>query len=147
MIYCDTSFVAPLVLPEAASEAVEAFVQQLPPSELAVSHWTRVEFASLVGRRIRLKELNLRQARLVRAEFERMLDESFEVVAPRVEDFNFAEALLQDHRAGLRAGDALHLAIAGNRKAGRFLTLDAALIKAAKRLRIPAEAGIKYPRS
>lgn len=143
MIYCDTSIVAPLVLRETASDAVEAFVQQLPPGEMAVSHWVCVEFASLIGRRVRLKELSSRQAKDIHREFEQMLDESFEVIAPRAEDFNTAAAMLRNHKSGLRAGDALHLAIAGNRNAARFLTLDKALIRAAARFKIPADSGIR----
>ena len=144
MIYCDTSFVAPLVLPEASSDAVEACVKQLPPGEMAVSHWTCVEFASLLARRVRLKEVSVRQAILVRREFDRMLEESFDLVVPRAEDFNLAATWLHTYKSGLRAGDALHLAIAGNRKAARFLTLDAALIRAAGRLKIPADSGIGW---
>ena len=112
------------------------------PQTIAVSHWTCVEFASLLARRVRLKEVNVRQAKLVHREFDRMLEESFELVVPRAEDFNFAVALLHTYKSGLRAGDALHLAIASNRKAARFLTLDAALIRAAGRLRIPADPGV-----
>lgn len=142
MVYCDTSFVATLVLPEAASDAVEAFVQQLPPGELAVSHWVCVEFASLIARRARLKELTGRQAKDIHREFDQMLDESFEVVAPQAEDFNLAVAMLQRYKSGLRAGDALHLAIASNHNAARFLTLDKTLIRAARGFKIQADSGI-----
>jgi len=143
MIYCDTSMVAPLVLHEAASDAVESFVQRLPPGEMAVSHWVCVEFASLIARRVRLKELTRRQAKDTHREFEQMLEESFEVIPPRAEDFNLAATMLQNYESGLRAGDALHLAIARNRNAARFLTLDKALIRAAARFKIQADSGIR----
>jgi predicted nucleic acid-binding protein len=142
MIYCDTSFVAPLIINEAASDAVEALVRQLPQGEMTVSHWTRVEFASLVARRVRLKELTTRLARELGREFDRMLDESFEVTVPRAEDFNLAATMLQNYKSGLRAGDALHLAIASNRKASRFLTLDKALVRVAGQFKVRAESGL-----
>jgi predicted nucleic acid-binding protein len=71
-----------------------------------------------------------------------MLDESFEVMTPSAQDFNRAVAMLHKFNARLRAEDALHLAIASNRKAERFLTLDATLIRVARGLRIPADSGI-----
>ena len=43
MIYFDTSFLAPLILEEASSVRVEAYVNRLPRGELCVSHWARVE--------------------------------------------------------------------------------------------------------
>lgn len=143
MIYCDTSFVAPLVIPEAASDAVEACIQRLPPGELAVSQWVCVEFASLLARRVRLKEFTSRQAKDVHREFDQMLEESLEVIVPQAEDFNLAAMLLRNYRSGLRAGDALHLAIARNQNVTRFLTLDRALVRAAARFRIQADSGIE----
>ena len=55
MVYLDTSFIAPLILPEATSDRIEDFIQKIAVGELAVSHWTRVEFASLVARRVRMR--------------------------------------------------------------------------------------------
>jgi predicted nucleic acid-binding protein len=52
VLYFDTSFLAPLILPEATSDKT-AFVRRLPTEELTVSHWTRVEFSSLIAREVR----------------------------------------------------------------------------------------------
>jgi hypothetical protein len=49
MVYLDTSFVAPLLLPEATSDEVEGYLQNFPAGELATSAWTKVEFSSLVA--------------------------------------------------------------------------------------------------
>ena len=38
MIYFDTSFLVPLVLPEATSDRIAAFIRELPADQLAVSH-------------------------------------------------------------------------------------------------------------
>jgi predicted nucleic acid-binding protein len=138
MIYFDTSFVAPLVLPEAASARVEGIMQRMTPGEVAVSHWTRVEFAGLVARRVRMRELTEQLASRAVLVFERLLAESYQVILPTASDFNLATRLLQHYRTGLRSGDALHLAIAQNHNANRFFTLDARLIKAAKLVGIQA---------
>ena len=54
----DTSFLVPLILPEATSEAIAAFFENLPADDLAVSNWTRVEFASLLAREVRMGNLD-----------------------------------------------------------------------------------------
>lgn len=54
MHYFDTSFLVPLILSEASSEPVSAFVESLAGEDLAVSHWTRLEFASLLAREVRM---------------------------------------------------------------------------------------------
>ena len=57
MLYFDTSILAPLFLQESSSAKVERFVAGLPAGELAVSHWTRVEFSSLLAREVRMGAL------------------------------------------------------------------------------------------
>jgi predicted nucleic acid-binding protein len=47
-------------------------------------------------------------------------------------DFQLATSLLRQDKTTLRAGDALHLAIARNRQVQGFLTLDKALISTAQ---------------
>lgn len=143
MIYLDTSFVAPLVIAEDTSDAVEAFVQKVKLGELATSLWTQVELASLVARKVRMGELSESQAEAVRSEFERVLDESFELLLPAAADFPAAAKFLRMPKIGLRAGDALHLAIAANHGVKKILTLDEGLIDAGKLLKLPVTRGIR----
>lgn len=72
MVYLDTSIVAPLLLPEATSDQVERYLQNFPAGELSTSAWTKVEFSSLVARKLRMGELDERQADEVRAELDHM---------------------------------------------------------------------------
>ena len=143
MVYLDTSFVAPLVIAENSSDAVEAFVLKVKPGELATSMWTQVELASMVSRKVRTGELSDSQAEVVRREFDRVLGESFEMLAPTAADFAAAVKYLESPKTGLRAGDALHLAIAANRRAKRILTLDLGFVEAGKLLKLPVTLGIK----
>jgi predicted nucleic acid-binding protein len=143
MFYLDTSFVAPLLVPEPASNVVDRFVAKLPPGSLAVSHWTRLEFSSLLGRRVRMRLLSRVEFKRVWEKFDSLLAEVFEVILPEADDYNRAEVFLAAPRAGLRAGDALHLAIAANHSAERLYTLDKGLLKAARALRVPASFGIQ----
>jgi predicted nucleic acid-binding protein len=141
MVYLDTSFVAPLVISEDSSDAVEALVMKVKPGELATSIWTRVELASLVARKLRMGELSAAKAEAVRCEFDRVLDESFEILLPTAADFAAAIQFLAIPNTGLRAGDAFHLAIAANHGAKKILTLDQGFIKAGKRLKLPVSSG------
>lgn len=143
MFYLDTSFVAPLVIAENSSNAVEAWVLKVDPGELATSLWTRVELSSLVSRKVRMGELSDTNAREVRREFERLLGESFKMLAPTAADFATATQYLEAPKTGLRAGDALHLAIAANHGASKILTLDQGFLAAGKVLKLPVARGIK----
>jgi len=143
MHYCDTSFVTPLVLPEPASDALTAFLMKSRPRELAVSLWTNVEFSSLVSRRLRMGELTEDQAEIARAAFQGMVARSYRMLLPSVADYALAAKLLENYKTGLRAGDALHLAIAKNHGAKMIYSLDVGMVKAARVLKIPASTGIR----
>jgi uncharacterized protein len=142
MLYFDTSFLVPLILPEATSEAIAEFFHEQPADSLTVSHWTRVEFFSAIAREFRMGRLDQAAASRANARFEMMLDESFIVLLPDTEDFILAKDYLCNFETGLRAGDALHLAIAANHHATRIYSLDLLLIGAGKVLGLPVTAGI-----
>ena len=112
MVYFDTSFLAPLFLEESTSARIEQFVAGLSPGELAVSDWTRVEFSSLLAREVRMGGLDAVVAKEIDDQFEAVVEESFIVLLPDRDAFSLAKTFLQHYDDGLRAGDALHLAIA-----------------------------------
>ncbi|RKZ36560.1 MAG: pilus assembly protein [Gammaproteobacteria bacterium] len=143
MFYFDTCFLVPLFLPEATSDSVETFIMSIPTGQLATSYWTQVEFASLLGLRVRMQTLEEAQALQLLKDFEEYLINSYYLIMPAVDDFELATQLLQNHQTGLRGGDALHLAISKNRHAECLYTLDNGLIQAASLLDIPAELGIQ----
>ena len=130
-------------MPEESSDAVEAFLRD-GEDELATSQWTRVELASLVSRRVRMGEFDEVQAEAIRKTFEQLLVQSFVLLAPSVGDFVTAAQLLTPADTGLRAGDALHLAIATNHGAKRVYTLDRSLLKAGEQLKVPVSSGIRW---
>jgi predicted nucleic acid-binding protein len=143
MLYFDTSFLAPLILEEATSSAVEQFMAGMPVGVLAVSHWTRVEFASLLARKVRMGGLEPQAATQANIQFEEIVAESFMVLLPNANDFNLARRYLGNYETGLRAGDALHLAIAKNNDAEAIYSLDKALLKAGATLGLPTISGIQ----
>ncbi|OYW37437.1 MAG: hypothetical protein B7Z35_10045 [Hydrogenophilales bacterium 12-61-10] len=143
MLYFDTSFLAPLILEEATSTKIEAYFAKLPAGELYVSHWTRVEFASLIAREVRMGGFAEPDALLAIGQFDELVTESFQVLAPAVADYELAKDYIQHFATKLRAGDALHLAIASNNGAKFLYTLDEGLLNAAKLMKVHASRGIK----
>ncbi len=141
MRYFDTSFLVPLILPEATSELIAGFFDGLPADDLATGHWTRVEFASLLAREVRMGGLDAGAAREAGSRFEAMIDESFVVLLPNRDDFDRARDWLGHFETGLRAGDALHLAIAWNRGSEAIYSLDKRMIAAGKTLGLRTSAG------
>ena len=84
-------------------------------------------------------------AREAGPQFETMIEESFVVFLPNSDDFDRAREWLGRFETGLRAGDALHLAIASNRGAEAIYSLDKVMLAAGKTLQVPATAGVPLP--
>lgn len=145
MYYFDTSFLVPLILPEATSDPIARFFADLAGEDLAVSHWMRVEFSSLLAREVRMGGLSGEAAREADARFETMVDESFAVLLPNGDDYNLAKVYLSRFETRLRAGDSLHLAIASNRRAETVYSLDKILLKAGQILGVSVSEGIALP--
>ncbi|NEQ43061.1 MAG: type II toxin-antitoxin system VapC family toxin [Leptolyngbya sp. SIOISBB] len=132
MIYVDTSFLAPLYIEETTSLQVEAYLRSQPPRQISISEWTQVEFASLVSRRVRMGELESEQVLTIFHTFEADCTNIYTVLNVSSLDFQLATSLLRQDKTTLRAGDALHLAIAQNHQVQEFLTLDKALANTAQ---------------
>lgn len=143
MIYLDTSFVTPLFRNEPSTQKIENFLSSCPVGSLAISLWTRVEFASVVARDVRMKALGEAMALNLLAEFDAMVKASFHMWHPTRGDYDLAHEFVGDFATKLRGPDALHLAIARNNGADEFLTLDQDMLSAAKRLKIKARRGIR----
>lgn len=141
MIYIDTSFLAPFYIQEVTSKSVEAVLLNIPTDKLAISDWTSVEFASLLSRRVRMSELTPELIETVMRSFQEDATQSYTIFTVTTADFLLATELIQQWETGLRAGDALHLAIASNRNVENLLSLDRGLINAAQKLNIPSNSG------
>lgn len=137
MLYFDTSFLVPLFLEERTSNQVEHFLKGQSKDELAISHWTRLEFSSFLVRDVRMGDLDRNSALEIDAEFDAIVDQTFTTVAPAIEDFELARAFVRRYETRLRSGDALHLAIASNRKMRAIYSFDRGLLRAGQILGLP----------
>ena len=72
-----------------------------------------------------------------------MIADSFSVLLPTEADYGLAKRFVGQSAAGLRAPDALHLAIAANHMANAVYTLDKGLLAAGIALGLPVSAGIE----
>jgi uncharacterized protein len=142
MDYFDTSFLTPLVRKENTTVRVSRFMAGMPSGELAISCWTEVEFASLLARDVRMGTIESDEAQAADAVFADMIQRSFVVLLPSEDDYELARRYLHNHKTGLRAGDALHLAVAANCRTKAIYSLDKAMIKAGNILGLPVSAGI-----
>ncbi|MEM9276021.1 MAG: type II toxin-antitoxin system VapC family toxin [Cyanobacteria bacterium P01_F01_bin.143] len=116
MIYLDTSFLAPFYIRETTSKQVENILLNIPPNELVISDWTKVEFASLLSRLVRMGELSKELVEAVITAFLEDVKQSYSVITITRNDFERASEFILQWDTGLRAGDALHLAIADNHR-------------------------------
>ncbi len=143
MLYFDTSILIPLVVPERASAEVHRFVRTQAASGLATSHWTRVEGSSVLAREVRMKHYLASAALKVDGDLESLIHDSFLILTVKRDDLETAKLLLQKYETALRAGDALHLAIARNNNAEAIYSLDDRMIRAGRLLGLPVSRGIR----
>lgn len=135
MVYADTSVIVPLLTAEPKTQAVTAWFSGLP-DVLACSDWLLAEFYSALSIKLRTGQISEANAKRVRKEFEALADGGLRIVPVSRNAFRQAAKMAQKHAHGLRAGNALHLAVALELEASHMATLDSALAANAKRNRI-----------
>lgn len=134
-----------MLIAESTSPAIVDFFTRLPPDDWAISHWVRVEFAAMLARHVRLRKFTAEQMAEWNSTFEAMAMNSFMVLLPDAADFSLAKSYVSFHHTGLRAPDALHVAIAKNHDATVFYSLDRQLLAAARLFGLPVNSGLSLP--
>ncbi|UUZ69660.1 type II toxin-antitoxin system VapC family toxin [Polaromonas sp. P2-4] len=135
MLYVDTSVLVALCTHEGKTADVVKWYANCT-QELASAAWCVTEFASAMGLKQRTGQLTEEQAQTAWMQFERMCANDLQLLPVEVMTFHRAAMLTMDAAAGLRAGDALHLACAMQAKAQGMVTLDVVLAKNAKRVKV-----------
>lgn len=129
--YVDTSVLGAYYCPEPLSNAAEAALLRL--QEPCISPLTEVEFASLIARKRRLRELTEREAAEVLRLFgHHVADGHYRRVSVGTEHFLRARELLGTLKSALTTLDALHLSVALS-VGVPLLTADRDLARAARR--------------
>jgi predicted nucleic acid-binding protein len=131
MVYLDTSLVVPIFIREPSSEAIIGWLQS-SSAPLAMSDWTLVEFASATSIKVRTGQITRNTAKHAITHANAFAQKHCTVATPGRESFQRAAELASESGLNLRAGDALHLAIAASLNATAVVSLDEEMIAAAK---------------
>ena len=128
--YIDTSVLGAYYCPEPLSEVAERALRRVKAPVISVL--SEVEFASLISRKQRLRELTPRQAAQINSLFAVHVAEGFyRRIDVTSDHFALARRLVGLTTSALSTLDALHLAIAMNASLD-LITADSGLARAAK---------------
>ena len=134
MVYLDTSVLGALFFRQPGAVRIADRLKRAR-GPLLLSSWTLTEMASVAAIKERSGEVDLAAKGAALSAFQQFVSDSMEVREVDPLDFRTAATLLEPAVLGLRAGDALHLAVA--RRAGADLaTLDRRQASAALHHRI-----------
>jgi predicted nucleic acid-binding protein len=138
--YLDTSAAVAAHTREVATERVQAWLGDAAPGALRVSRWVLTEFSSALSLKVRTGALTLEQRARVLANWTHFVNDEITVMDVTPDAFDLAASYAGRHDLGLRAGDALHLAVASTQGLA-LVTLDERMAMAAPELGVPV-AGI-----
>lgn len=136
MIYADTDVLLSLFCPDSLSVAAAKWYANTS-GPVCISPWSIIEFRANMGLRARKGLLPRPNCLAVMKQFEAAAIANFHLLPPAQEHFLQAGAWLSKTECALRAGDALHLAIAFGHRCEQFVSFDQPLGAAAKKLGLP----------
>ena len=133
MFYLDTSVLVAWFFNEPNSVRARAWLKDNQASQLAISDWVTTEFSSALSVKLRNRQIDVSQRLRVLAGLSTLSSTSFIICPVTRSEFTRAAFFADQHLSGLRAGDALHLAIASVNDA-TLVTLDRRLMEGGAQL-------------
>jgi uncharacterized protein len=141
MIYLDTSLLVALITNEARTARVLDWLATVEV-DLLTSEWAMAETASALSIKQGQGALDGAGRALAERTLSGIADDGLRVVSVATADFRRAADYVRLPERGLRAADALHLAVAG-RLGATVHSLDGVQVAAARRLGIDAVLTVK----
>jgi predicted nucleic acid-binding protein len=135
--YLDTSVVVAALTTEAHTAATQDWLAKHADAELLISDWVVTEVSSALALKVRTSQIDAARRSTALRIFRRDCADTYRVLPVRSAHFRRATELVDRSATGLRAGDALHLAVS-EQWGATVCTLDRALIQAADELGLPA---------
>lgn len=129
MFYIDTSLLVASLCEEGMTAKAQRWLVEQDPESLFISEWTITEMSSALAIKLRTGQIDQMQRAASLSMFNRIVHDSLTVLPVQSVHFHKAAAYVDHHAVSLRAGDALHIAIAADAGATVF-TLDSRLAEA-----------------
>ncbi len=137
MLYIDTSILVAALTREAETARVQKWLASQVAGDLSISEWVATEFSAVLSIKLRTAQLEPAQRAISLAAFARLRKDSLEILPIQSAHFRTAAHFADQYSLGLRAGDALHLAVASELGA-TILSLDQKLVAAGAALGVSA---------
>jgi len=128
--YLDTNVIVAMLTPEPFSERAERFAIANPDG-LLVSDFAAAEFASVIARRVRTRELRLDEGRDALIAFDVWRSRSARQIQTTAPDVAIVETYLRRLDLPLLTPDAIHIAIA-QRLGAALVTFDQQMASSAR---------------
>jgi predicted nucleic acid-binding protein len=130
LIYLDTSVLGAIFFRESGAKELVARLESRRKQRLAISAWTLTEMVSIGGIKQRMGAIDAETRLQALSNFQRFASAHLTMTEIEPADFRTAAVFIETPTA-LRAGDALHLAVA-HRLGARVASLDKRMCAAAQ---------------
>jgi uncharacterized protein len=131
--YVDTSVLVAALTSEVNTRRAERWLTTSSRDDFAISEWVVAEFSAALSIKLRIGSIGIEMRHAALEALGVMMAQSFTLLPVVSAHFRTAARFADRHTLGLRAPDALHLAIAAEQSA-ILCTLDKGLAAAGKAL-------------